>query len=425
VKAPERDEMDRLRGKRFYIESYGCTYNQADTQKLIDILQDQGCTQVGLDDAEAVIVNTCTVVEATERRMLRRLRQFADRELYVTGCMPIVQMEAIRSVCTPHVILPDRIRERHGSVGTIASGAVGIVQVASGCTGRCSYCITRKARGALASASRQEIIDAVRSLAVQGAREIRLTGQDVAAWGLDTGESLPDLLSGLAEIEGRFRLRLGMMNPATVLGILDDLIDAYADEKVFRFLHLPVQSGSDAVLERMNRGYRATDVIAIVDAFRMRYPEMLISSDFIVGFPGETDDDFRKTLDLLERAQFVKVNVTRYSRRPGTPAAAFPDPADRVKKQRSRALVAAANRIYDRYSARWVGRETPILVTEKVRSGSVICRNPCYLNVVVRGDLPLGYEGRAVVTENRRHYVVGELLPDPQTRSGDDTLVQV
>lgn len=166
------------------------------------------------------------------------------------------------------------------------AGAIGVVQVASGCVGRCSYCITRLARGRLKSAPPEEILDAVQGLVRSGTLRISLTGQDVAAWGLDRGESLPDLLQAITEIPGRFAVRLGMMHPAPVLRILDPLIDAYASEKMFRFLHLPVQSGSDAVLERMQRGCRAADVIRIVDAFRERYPDMMISSDFITGFPG-------------------------------------------------------------------------------------------------------------------------------------------
>jgi tRNA A37 methylthiotransferase MiaB len=162
----------------------------------------------------------------------------------------------------------------------------------------------------------------------------------------------------------------------------------------------------------MQRGYRAADVVGIVDAFRERYPDMMISSDFIAGFPGETDEDFSQTLALLRRAAFVKVNVTRYSRRPGTPAAALKDLPERIRKDRSRALLAEANRIYDSYNERWMGRETSIVATEKNAPETTVCRNPCYLNVVVREDLPFGFSGRAVITENRRHYVVGELLQD-------------
>ncbi|WP_437178571.1 tRNA (N(6)-L-threonylcarbamoyladenosine(37)-C(2))-methylthiotransferase [Methanoculleus methanifontis] len=394
------------------MESYGCTYNHADARRLTAILEDFGCTLTGrAEEADAVIVNTCTVIGATERKMLRRLAAFADRDLYVTGCMPLVQMDKIRSVCTPQVIRPDEIHERSGSVGTRGPGATGVVQIASGCIGRCSYCITRFARGRLASVPAQDILDAVRALVASGAYEIQLTGQDVAAWGLDRGESLPELLREITNIPGRFAVRLGMMNPAAVLGILEPLTDACESEKVFRFLHLPVQSGSDAVLERMQRGYTAADVVRIVDTFRERYPDMMISSDFITGFPGETDEEFSQTLELLRRAAFVKVNITRYSRRPGTPAAALKDLPERIRKDRSRTLLAEANRNYDTYNERWIGRETPVVATEKNMPGSTVCRNPCYLNVVVEEDLPFGFTGKAVITGNRRHYVIAKLVP--------------
>jgi threonylcarbamoyladenosine tRNA methylthiotransferase CDKAL1 len=248
--------MEQLKGKRIHIESYGCTYNHADTQKLKALLEGLGCSLVGPDEAEAVIINTCTVVGSTERQMLRRLAAFADRELYVTGCMPLVQMEKILSVCSPRIIHPDEITERYGGVGTPASGAVGVVQVACGCVGQCSYCITRLARGPLRSAPVGAILEAVRNLARNGACEIQLTGQDVAAWGIDRGESLPELLAQISRIPGNFAVRLGMMHPASVLRIQDDLVEAYAGDHIFRFLHLPVQSGSDAVLEGMRRGYR-------------------------------------------------------------------------------------------------------------------------------------------------------------------------
>ncbi|WP_328585630.1 tRNA (N(6)-L-threonylcarbamoyladenosine(37)-C(2))-methylthiotransferase [Methanoculleus horonobensis] len=404
--------FEELQGRQVYIETYGCTYNHADTQRLAAILEGFGCTMTERpEEADAVIINTCTVIGATERKMLRRLALFADRDLYVTGCMPVVQMDKIRSVCTPHVIHPDEIHERSAGVGTHGAGAIGVVQVASGCVGRCSYCITRFARGQLKSAPAEEILDAVRALVASGAYEIQLTGQDVAAWGLERGESLPDLLQEIAKIPGRFAVRPGMMNPATVLGILEPLVGAYESDRIFRFLHLPVQSGSDTVLERMQRGYTAADVVRIVDTFRERFPDMMISSDFITGFPGETDEEFSQTLELLKRAAFVKVNITRYSRRPGTPAAALKDLPERIRKDRSRTLLAEANRIYDAYNQRWIGRETSIVATEKNAPGSTVCRNPCYLNVVVEEDLPFGFHGRAVITKNRRHYVTAERIP--------------
>ncbi|MDR9815485.1 MAG: MiaB/RimO family radical SAM methylthiotransferase [Candidatus Methanoculleus thermohydrogenotrophicum] len=402
--------IQELQGKRIYVESYGCTYNHADTRRLEAILEGLGCRLTGPDEADAVVINTCTVIGATERKMLRRLAAFADRDLYVTGCMPLVQQDLIHSVCSPRFIHPDEIHDLSPGPGTRGPGAIGVVQVACGCVGRCSYCITRLARGRLVSVSSEAILDAVQDLARSGAYEIQLTAQDVAAWGFDQGESLPDLLQMIAEIPERFAVRLGMMHPASVLRILDPLVEAYESEKIFQFLHLPVQSGSDVILEQMRRGYRVADVIGIVEAFRERYPDMMISSDFITGFPGETNEDFQQTIDLQRRAAFVKVNITRYSRRPGTAAAALKDLPERVRTERSGMLLAEANRTYDHYNESWIGRETPIVATEKNAPGSTVCRNPCYLNVIIKEDLPFGFSGRAVITENRRHHVVGELV---------------
>ena len=159
-----------LAGKRLYIETYGCAYNFGDTANLVEVLRHIGSSIVGSpDEADAVIVNTCTVVGPTERRMLRRLSLLRDKELYVTGCMPLVQREAIFSVCTPVVIPPGVIREAYLSVRTVAPGGIGIVQVAQGCLGRCTYCITRKARGPLVSFPEREIVEKTRAFVAAGA----------------------------------------------------------------------------------------------------------------------------------------------------------------------------------------------------------------------------------------------------------------
>ena len=151
--------LDALRGRSVYIETYGCRYNFGDTAKLVEVLRHHGCTIVeNPDEAEAIIVNTCTVVGPTERRILRRLAGFSDNELYVTGCMSQVQREAILAVCSPTIISPETIHDLYRSVGTVAGGGVGIVQLAQGCVGKCTYCITRLARGSLKSFTEEEIL---------------------------------------------------------------------------------------------------------------------------------------------------------------------------------------------------------------------------------------------------------------------------
>jgi threonylcarbamoyladenosine tRNA methylthiotransferase CDKAL1 len=408
---PDTDDLDRLRSCRVFIETYGCRYNFGDTAKLVEILRRQDCTMAGCpEEADAVIVNTCTVVGPTERRMLRRLSALRDHDLWVAGCMPAVQRDAIFSVCTPAIISPETIHERYRQIGTVAQAGVGIVQLARGCSGTCTYCITRFARGPIRSFSPGEICGQVRAFARAGSAEIQLTAQDVSAWGMDNGHSLPALLAAIDAVPGRHRLRVGMMNPATVLPVLDELVEAFAGDHLFRFLHLPVQSGSDAVLGRMGRRYTVREYEEIVAAFRKRYPEITLATDMIVGFPGETEEDFSASLALLRHIRPNKVNVTRYSRRPLTPVAGEKDFPDFVKKDRSRLMETCAGEIYAEVNAKYIGTELPFLVTETVREGSVMARSPGYLGIVINEDLPVGSEGQAILKKDRKYFFIGERI---------------
>ena len=191
--------------------------------------------------------------------------------------MPEVQREAIFAVCSPTIISSKTIHEVYRSVKTVNGGGVAIVQVAQGCVGRCTYCLTRIARGPLKSFPEEEILAEIQAHARTGTPEIQITAQDISCWGRDIGKSLPSLLNSIEDLPGRFMIRVGMMNPATVRGILDDLVDAFASDRIFKFVHLPVQSGSDAVLERMGRGYSVADFEKIVAAFKNRYPENYVS----------------------------------------------------------------------------------------------------------------------------------------------------
>lgn len=401
--------VDALRGRSVYIETYGCRYNFGDTAKLVEVLRHHGSIIVEKpDEADAVIVNTCTVVGPTERRMLRRLAGFRDCDLYVTGCMPNVQHEAILAVCSPIIIPPETIQELYRSVGTVAGGGIGIVQLAQGCAGSCTYCITRLARGSLESFPAEEVLAQVRAFVQAGTFEIQLTAQDVSAWGMDIGQALPELLAAIDRIPGHHRIRVGMMNPATVKGQTREIVDAFSGDHIFRFIHLPVQSGSDAVLTRMGRCYTIAEYEEIVRSFRKRFPEITVATDVIVGFCGETETDFSASLDLIRRVKPAKVNVTRYSRRPFTPLARENDYPDHVKKDRSRTMNALAEEVYASLNAVQLGKTVPFIVTETLRKGSVMARSPEYSGIVIREDLPVGLQGEAILRQDRKYFFIGE-----------------
>jgi MiaB-like tRNA modifying enzyme len=402
--------LHSLVGKDVYLEEYGCTFNHADTLALVEVLKAQGCTIVLTpEEADAVVLNTCTVIGPTERLMLRQMRRYSGHDLYLTGCMPAVQMDAICEVCSPKVIPPEEIRAAYTLVNTTVPSAIGVVQVGQGCAGRCTYCITRNARGPLQSFQPPDIYNRVQQAVGNGAVEVQLTGQDLSSWGLDLGRTLPDLLRGITAFSGDYRLRLGMMNPATVLPIQDDLIAAYRSDRIFRFLHLPIQSGSDRVLAAMNRGYTTSDVRYLVRAFREVHPDITLMTDLIVGFPGETDQDFAETLQMITALSPNKVNVTRYSGRPGTPATDLPDLQDSVKKDRSRAVNDLVTSLYHQKNSRWIGEEVDVVVTEQRKLGSVITRDERYQNIVIPEPLPFGMKCRVQIEQDCTYYFTGSL----------------
>lgn len=322
--------------------------------------------------------------------------------------MPEVQWEAFFSVCTPTLILPEKIREEYRNTMTVAKGGPGIVQIAQGCLGQCTYCLTRFARGPLKSFTKEEILSQVQTFVCSGIPEIQLTAQDVSAWGRDCGSTFPELLAAVGDMPGRFIVRVGMMNPTTVNYCLDDLVDAFSGDRISKFVHIPFQSGSDAVLTRMGRQYTVLECEEIVAAFRKRYPDITIASDLIVGFPKETETDFSMSCDFIDRVGPNKVNITRYSSRPFTHISSEKEFPDSVKKDRSRILNTRVELLYGVLNRPLLGTVVPFIVTEIIQKGSVMARSPNYTGIVLNENLPVGFESRAILEKDRKYFFIGK-----------------
>ena len=397
---------------RVYIESYGCAMNMADGQLMAELLAEAGHTIVRApEEADVIVLNTCTVRSDTERRMLRRLRELLSlgKRVVVAGCLASAQPGLVRKV-SPDVSLVsaravEAIVEAVEAEGTVyileprprrrlpklAQGLVFTIPIAEGCAGSCAYCIVRVARGPLRSYRPEAIVEAVRQAVGQGAREIRLTAQDTGVYGLDIGTRLPELLKAVCAVEGRFMVRVGMMNPDAALRILDDLLEAYEDPKIYKFLHLPVQTGDDRLLMAMGRRYTVQDFLTIVEAFRNRFEDLFLATDIMVGLPGEDEEAFKRTLALLERAEPDKVHVARYTPRPHTRAAAMPNQVpEPEKKRRSRLVSALALRIGLKRNKAFIGRRLQCLVlNEGRRVGQLEARSMNYKPVYFKGPICL------------------------------------
>jgi MiaB/RimO family radical SAM methylthiotransferase len=404
----------RLKNIRLYVETYGCTYNFGDTEMIIEIARSQGCTIVdNAEDADAVLINTCIVIDRTERHMYERMDLFFDKVLIVTGCLLGMSIDRVLSAHPEiYIIDPELIHSSHCEIGTERAGDHAVLQIARGCNGHCTYCITRLARGKLVSFPLEDIVKQAREFVMAGVAEIQLTAQDVSSWGLDRADGLrlPDLLHALTVIPGEFRIRVGMANPDTLLPILDDFLDAIADPKIFLFLHVPVQSGSDAVLKVMGRKYTTAQYEDICFRARERYPDIRISTDYIAGFCGETTEDGEASVAQIFAVRPGKVNITRFSVRPGTPAAHMKALPESVMKERSSALTNAVNAVYDANNEAWIGKTVDVVVTEVVRAGSVTARDRTYQNIVILSEIPVGTKLRVIITGHRRYYLVGTVV---------------
>ncbi|MFC4407269.1 tRNA (N(6)-L-threonylcarbamoyladenosine(37)-C(2))-methylthiotransferase [Haloarchaeobius iranensis] len=394
---------------RYHIETYGCTSNRGESRQIESALRDAGHYRVdGPEQADVAILNTCTVVEKTERNMLRRAKELESEtaDLIVTGCMALAQGEEFRDEAVDAQILhwddvPTAVTNGEcptpgPGVEPVLDGVVGILPIARGCMSDCSYCITKQATGKIESPSVEENVEKARALVHAGAKELRITGQDTGVYGWDEGErKLHRLLDRICtEIDGEFRVRVGMANPKGVHGIREELAEVFArHDELYDFLHAPVQSGSDDVLGDMRRQHQVSEYLEVVEAFDDALDYWTLSTDFIVGFPTETDEDHAQSMALLRETRPEKINVTRFSKRPGTDAAEIKGLGGQTKKDRSKAMSELKMDVVGDAYAAMVGETKPdCLVVEEGTGDSVKCRDSAYRQIIVRNATEHGLE---------------------------------
>ncbi|MUV88363.1 tRNA (N(6)-L-threonylcarbamoyladenosine(37)-C(2))-methylthiotransferase [Natronomonas sp. CBA1123] len=409
----------------YHIETYGCTSNRGESRQIERKLRDAGHYRVdGPEEADVAILNTCTVVEKTERNMLRRAAELEAEtsDLIVTGCMALAQGEEFEDLDVqvlhwedvPTAVTNGECPTTTPDAEPILDGVVGILPIARGCMSNCSYCITKFATGRVDSPPVSENVEKARALVHAGAKEIRITGQDTGVYGWDKGDrKLPELLDRICDIDGDFRVRLGMANPGGIHGIHDELAEVFAEnEKLYNFIHAPVQSGSDDVLEDMRRQHRVEKFREVVAAFDDRLDHWTLSTDFIVGFPTEDDDDHRKSMELLDDVRPEKINITRFSKRPGTDAADMKGLGGTIKKERSKSMTDLKIDVCREAYESMVGETHEALVVEEGTGDSVKCRDEAYRQVIVTDAEAKGIEVgdfiEVEITQNETVYCYGE-----------------
>ncbi|MFX1483904.1 MAG: tRNA (N(6)-L-threonylcarbamoyladenosine(37)-C(2))-methylthiotransferase [Promethearchaeota archaeon] len=425
---------------RFYLETYGCSLNTADSDIIVGRLQEMDAERVqAIDSADLIILNSCGVKEPTEDRIIHRLEQLAlsNTPVVVAGCLPRISLSRIEQAIPDYAAIlgPQSIESLASIVPRVLEGERGIqhldsdkasklkwlvgppnsvictVPICEGCLGSCAYCAVRFARGQVRSYSIDDIHQVVERCIHLGYKEIRLTSQDAAVYGSDTGDALVSLLNDVNQIEGAHMFRLGMFNPNLVLDTIDDILESMDSPHFFKFFHIPLQAGSDRVLQNMNRKYSVAEWEQIVQKVRARFHDATIATDIIVGFPGEDDSDFRQTLEVIRRTRPSVVNISKYGDRPGTMASSSKDKVNTDKKKmRSRTLTILVNKILRESNESWIGWSGPVILTERGSKGGIVGRNESYKTVIVPDRATLGTSVDVEITSAERTHLIGEIL---------------
>lgn len=418
---------------RVYIEDYGCWLNKALSEYVKQVVSRHASIVEDVGLADTIIVNTCAVRGDTERKILRRLSELAltGKRLAVVGCLvnvrPYSIIEAAPGASLIEPSFLDQLpRFLHGEdlwmvrgyrqaifANEYMGGLRYIVPIEVGCTGACGFCVEPLVRKGVTSLSPDLAVRLIADAVRKGAKEVYLTGQDVAAYGLDLGLKFTDLLERiLTEVDGDYRIRIGMMEPWMVKNIADKLPDLIRDERVYKYIHLPLQSGDDTVLKLMRRKYSVEEYRALVQLFRSRVGELSVATDIIVGYPGEDWEAFLRSVSIVQELKFDKVHVARYTFRPFTPAyLARCTVAEPEKKRRSKVLSEVSLEVAAYINSTYVGRELEVLVCEKgKKEGTVVARTDTYKPVVLPDTVDIGERVRVRIKGCTPLYLAGEVL---------------
>ncbi|KAL1214489.1 CDK5RAP1-like protein [Cardamine amara subsp. amara] len=437
-----------------YIKTFGCSHNQSDSEYMAGQLTAFGyaLTEVP-EDADLWLINTCTVKSPSQSAMSTLITRgrSGKKPLVIAGCVPqgsrdLKELEGVSVVGVQQIdrvveIVEETLKGHEVRLLTRKTlpaldlpkvrrnNFIEILPINVGCLGACTYCKTKHARGHLGSYTVDSLVERVRTVISEGVKEIWLSSEDTGAYGRDIGVNLPILLNAIVKelpSDQSTMLRIGMTNPPFILEHLNEIAAVLRHPCVYTFLHVPVQSGSDSVLTAMNREYTASEFRTVVDTLTELVPGMQIATDIICGFPGETDEDFSQTVELIKDYKFPQVHISQFYPRPGTPAAKMKKVHSKIVKQRSRELTSVFE-AFAPYTG-MEGKEERIWITEVATDGiHLVGHTKGYIQVLVTGpESMLGTSAMARITSVGRWSVFGEVIEtfssaNRETQARDET----
>lgn len=413
--------MTSINSNSFYIETYGCAANKADSAIMETALRNSGYHRTTFEEAKYVIINTCAVKQATENKLRSRLKDLhaysikhPSKKIIIAGCLPHISPDYIdiikELIPTFSAILglnsiskiPDIIRKiEEGAENIIFSSEkkidkahclsdhstnklTAIIPISEGCYGACTYCCVKNARGALKCYEPHSIISSAEHYLKQGTKQLYLTSQDCSNYKFNS-TSLADLIRDINAFPYDFFLRLGMINPSYLYEHLDQVIQILQFNKVYQFLHIPIQSGSNRILKKMNRPYKNSQTLGKIALLRKKFPYLTISTDIICGFPSESEYEFYKTINIIKWLQPEILNISQFTPRPNTKAKEMEQLSSEIIKDRSTRLSKVFRKSLNYLNEKWKGWEGKILVLhEGTEENQVFGRNFAYKNVFLK-----------------------------------------
>ena len=423
-----REECDLKTDEKIntiYYENYGCSSNKNDMEIMLGILDNNGYTFTqDPQTASIIIVNTCGVKQITEDKIFEKLHEMNNynKPIIIAGCLPKINRKRIIDSHLDHCSLLDPasidkiddmvikcLQERTQKAifskqppnkpslpKKRSNRYIEIIQISEGCKGECSYCCTRFARGRLHCFPPKTILKQIQKAIKENIVEIQLTAQDTASYNYN-GYNLSDLVREISAVEGDFKIRIGMMNPDTVLKFLGEIIDAYKNDKIYKYFHIPIQSGSNRILKLMKRGYTTDEFLSIINTFRFHFPTISIATDIIVGFPTETQKDFEETFSLIKKVNPDVINVSKYAPRPGTEASKMKQLDSRIVASRSRILSELIGQIIKSQHMKMLGSYEEIYPIERTSRGTLFGRTHNYKKAFLHESVPIGKRIRVKV----------------------------
>ncbi|MBI3032891.1 tRNA (N(6)-L-threonylcarbamoyladenosine(37)-C(2))-methylthiotransferase [Candidatus Woesearchaeota archaeon] len=440
----DKENSSSTANKKVFFYTQGCANNQTDSETMAGILKEDGYDIVNApESADCLVINSCTVKNATETEFFRTLNKLPKKPTVVAGCIAQTDQEKLKGfslIGTTNIHhITDVVEEtlegnqviftkRENSIRLNLpkirkNPVIEIIPINRGCLGHCTFCKTKAARFNLQSFEKQAILQQAQQAIKEGVKEIWLTSQDTAVYGQDLetreeennsnnkNKELPELLKALCNLEGTFMVKLGMGNPDHYLKMIPNLIEAFKHKKMFKFLHIPLQAGNNEVLANMERNYTTEEYKYIITEFKKAIPQIHIMTDIICGFPGETDEQFEDTLKIIEETKPDSVNISRYSARPKTVAATWKQLPTHVIADRSRKLTELFDKITLENNEKWIAWEGAVLIDEEGKQGTKTMngKNACYRQIVVNDPeqkLKLGDIVHVKVIEAKEYYLL-------------------